>query len=149
MAAITGEAVHALLAAVVDTQADRFKTKCERLWADVYMRFPDITDWVPLRHMVEVLCSHPQTQDVFMPREGVVFCEQEFIDENAQSHRVDRVHITATHVNVYDYKTAAEDPSHHAQIKGYMDLLGRIYPGRTVRGYVIYVDPVRMLEVAV
>jgi ATP-dependent exoDNAse (exonuclease V) beta subunit len=44
-------------------------------------------------------------------------------------------------IEVIDYKfTGEKDGEHNSQVSLYVNLLRRIYPNRTVRGYIWYAD---------
>ena len=77
----------------------------------------------------------------FTEREGrTVLNEQNIVGSDGKLHRVDRLVIDADTITVIDYKTGAEDPEHHDQVRDYMKLVGTIYPKRTIQGILAYVD---------
>ncbi|HTP80977.1 MAG TPA: UvrD-helicase domain-containing protein [Bacteroidota bacterium] len=68
------------------------------------------------------------------------FREQEFVSESGELFRMDRVILSPGAVTVVDFKTGKMDGEHENQIDGYMRVLRQIYPGRTVRGMLAYLD---------
>lgn len=61
--------------------------------------------------------------------------------------RPDRIHINAEYVEVYDFKTGAENDKHLQQVKNYMNALERA-TNKPVRGYLAYTKTGTLKEVA-
>ena len=71
----------------------------------------------------------------------VVLCEAEFCDARGRLFRMDRVVVDPLVVTVVDFKTGEEEPEEHErQLRGYMEILAPLYPGRAVAGIAAYVD---------
>jgi ATP-dependent helicase/nuclease subunit A len=69
--------------------------------------------------------------------------EQEYSDASGRLFRMDRVVIEAASVTVVDYKTGKGKEAldkYAAQMRNYMAILSDIYPGKTVRGVIAFVD---------
>ena len=70
--------------------------------------------------------------------------EQEYSDASGRLFRMDRVVIEAGSVTVIDYKTGKSGKEalerYVSQVRNYMGMLGDIYPGRTVKGVIAFVD---------
>ena len=85
----------------------------------------------------------------FTERKGrTVLNEQNVVDAVGKLHRIDRLVIDPDGVTVIDYKTGSEDPEHHEQVSEYVGLVRAIYPGKTVRGILAYIDLNIIREVA-
>ena len=62
--------------------------------------------------------------------------------------RLDRLQISADEVLVIDFKTGREKAGEHRpQVKGYLDAVGPLFPGRRCRGFLLYVDRGEIEEV--
>ncbi len=77
-----------------------------------------------------------------------VLTEQECVDRRGHTRRVDRIIVTSREVTVVDFKlTRAAEGSGGDQVRAYMDICGEIYPGRTVKGYLIFIREAAVVEV--
>jgi ATP-dependent helicase/nuclease subunit A len=70
-----------------------------------------------------------------------VLREQEVCDARGRLSRMDRIVVDPDRVTVIDFKTGEEEPGEHErQLRGYMEILSPLYPGRAVAGVAAYVD---------
>ena len=70
----------------------------------------------------------------------LVLNEQEFARSDGQLFRMDRVVADPETVTVIDYKTGEEQDGYGDQVRNYMGILGDVYPGKTVKGLLAYID---------
>ncbi|RPI05113.1 MAG: hypothetical protein EHM64_07730, partial [Ignavibacteriae bacterium] len=66
--------------------------------------------------------------------------EQEFVRPDGRLFRMDRIVVDPEEVTVIDFKTGDDKESYTEQVRGYMDILGNFYPGRTLHGILAFVD---------
>jgi ATP-dependent exoDNAse (exonuclease V) beta subunit len=70
---------------------------------------------------------------------------------NQMVHRPDRVVVKGNTITVIDYKFARPDTERQTeyenQVRAYMDILQRMYPGSKVKGYLWYVYSIRLKPV--
>jgi ATP-dependent exoDNAse (exonuclease V) beta subunit len=84
----------------------------------------------------------------FFVEAGAVFPEKEIVEASGATRRIDRLIVSADTCIVIDYKSSREqEASHRKQVGGYMDIIKGIYPVRQVRGYLVYLDTITVLEV--
>ncbi len=63
--------------------------------------------------------------------------------------RLDRLQVGADEVRVVDFKTGTERAeAHEAQVRAYMAAVAPLYPGRAIRGFLLYVDLGEVREVS-
>ncbi len=80
-------------------------------------------------------------RELFQKQKGRrVLNEQDFVRKDGQLFRMDRVVIDEKSVTVIDYKTGGEQASYDEQVRNYMDILRDIFPQKTVKGLLAYVD---------
>lgn len=74
--------------------------------------------------------------------------EQEFTNNRGRLLRMDRVIIDNDVVTVMDFKTGREEgqDNHKEQLNKYMGTLKEIYPGKTIKGVIAYVDLLKVEE---
>jgi ATP-dependent helicase/nuclease subunit A len=65
--------------------------------------------------------------------------------------RIDRLAITADHIAIADFKSGAPDAETPAdyvlQLALYQQALAPLYPNRTVRAYIVWIDVPRAVEI--
>lgn len=106
--------------------------------------------------IIRTMLLQKHLEPFFYCREGEIFTEKEVVDQNGLTKRIDRLMVKDDEVIVVDYKTArireeddgkAEIHSYHAQVRDYMMAVSDLYPGRRVRGYLLYLDCFEIEEV--
>jgi ATP-dependent exoDNAse (exonuclease V) beta subunit len=63
--------------------------------------------------------------------------EREILDPQGNLYRPDRILIYPERVVLLEFKTGEIEREHFDQVRGYLDLLREIYPGRKVEGYLV------------
>jgi ATP-dependent helicase/nuclease subunit A len=70
------------------------------------------------------------------------------------SGQIDRLLVTDSEIWIIDYKTNRPPPlnpkdipaAYRAQIQAYSDIVARIYPGRAIRGFLLWTDGPALME---
>ncbi|MBU2102879.1 MAG: UvrD-helicase domain-containing protein, partial [Candidatus Omnitrophica bacterium] len=100
------------------------------------------------RQTIQDLIRAPALYDFFFLEAGEVFCEKEFVDATGNLRRIDRLIVRTDEVIVVDFKTSGEITENaRVQVQHYIRMMGDIYPGRGVRGYLVYVESKEAIEV--
>ena len=143
-----GEFLHALLAEVewldvtnasLENAIARMRPEDEGLSRD------------DVRSTLSALLDRPDVRELFTERpERTVLREQEIIAPDGAVHRLDRAVIDADTVIVVDFKTGGTDreTEYRRQVQRYVNLLQEIYPGKTMRGVLVYIDRLTVAVVA-
>ncbi len=77
----------------------------------------------------------------FFLEDGLVFTEKEFIINSGQTKRIDRLIVKEKEALVIDYKSSLDSNDKNLQqMIEYINIIGSIYPGKTVKGYFLYFD---------
>ncbi|MFH0990903.1 MAG: UvrD-helicase domain-containing protein [bacterium] len=85
--------------------------------------------------------SNPEVNVFFTMQPGrTILNEHEFVTREGRLQRMDRVILDTDRIIVIDYKTGDENPEYHEQVRGYMNILKEVYPGKQVIGFLAYVD---------
>ena len=66
---------------------------------------------------------------------------------NKRDQRPDRIVMKDKHITVIDYKFGDEHDNYKGQVKNYMRLLKKLYPGYKIEGYLWYMKYGRTEEV--
>lgn len=94
-------------------------------------------DLEALLRPLEALFRVPEVRAWF---EAEAYPELEVVDGEGGLHRIDRVVLSGDGVEVIEYKVGQREPWHRGQVKGYVELLRRVFPRREVKGWLVYVD---------
>lgn len=106
---------------------------------------------------VLTILQHPDFADVFGPGSMAEVPVTALIGEKLISGQIDRLLVTATEIIIVDYKTNRPPPHdvkkipaiYRTQLRAYRDVMEKIYPGRTIRTYLLWTDGPRIMEVPV
>ncbi|MCX5781162.1 MAG: UvrD-helicase domain-containing protein [Elusimicrobia bacterium] len=70
-----------------------------------------------------------------------VYQEKEIVDKAGQTKIIDRLIVSDKEIMVVDYKSTEENKDAHIeQVKEYCSIVSEIYPGKQVKGFIIYFD---------
>ena len=145
-----GELIHDVLSRVATTLPDavQLHTLIGKAKADTGIEYPDDE----IADAVTAVLGNPKTAEYFVARDGrVVFTEKEIVDQTGRLLRIDRLVIDPDAAIVLDFKTGREADItglHAEQVRHYLSVVAALYPGRAVRGLLVYVDINRAVEVA-
>jgi len=104
-------------------------------------QFPQFAEWDEVEQEVKAVMSAPGLTQFFEVNDGQVECEKDVVNRFGQTRRIDRLIVKDKEVWVIDYKSTREgEEGHKAQVSEYMDIIKDIYPGKAVRGFLIYLD---------
>ncbi len=78
---------------------------------------------------------------------GKAFTEFEVVDEEGNSHRLDRV-VLGDEIKVFEFKTGREYPEQHLkQLSTYLSLISKVFPKKPLKGIILYLDSKTKREV--
>ena len=77
-----------------------------------------------------------------------MFREKEVVTKDGETRILDRLIVKDKEAVIVDYKSTEENKdSHIAQVSEYKRIISEIYPGKAVKGFIIYLDAEKALEV--
>jgi ATP-dependent helicase/nuclease subunit A len=138
-----GSAVHRALESVRTTAVDPAEI-------EAVLRREGVADAGALAAIVYRFITSDAGRELFAPRAGrIVHTEREILDAQGAARRVDRLIIDTDSILVVDFKTGGDDAHamYERQVREYCALLAPLFPGRTLRGAVAYVDRCETREV--
>ncbi|HAR36324.1 MAG TPA: hypothetical protein DCR87_05365 [Acidobacteria bacterium] len=147
-----GELIHALLGAIEFAGKDLEQVLAA---AAAAVRTTDFSarEILAAAGTVKEFLSLPEVAAYFERRTGrVVHREIELVDARGRLFRADRVVVDPDRVTVIDFKTGSTDDlelraGYFQQIKIYMAMLSDIYPGRKIKGILMYPDQKKLERV--
>ena len=137
-----GEFIHKVLFLIEYATRDFKKELSEIILRTNYEMATDFCD-EELKKPILKLIYNEDTSQFFRESPGrEIRREQEYADATGRLFRMDRVVVDTDRVTVIDFKTGEQKDAekYRAQIKTYMKILSEIYPEKTVRGIIAFVD---------
>ncbi|MBF0331304.1 MAG: UvrD-helicase domain-containing protein [Candidatus Omnitrophica bacterium] len=143
----SGNALHALLAEIKVVVPGQERSAV----SDALAQNGRLKELVDEEALVQAL-AEPCIRTFFRSGAGEVHCEYALVDRMGNTHRLDRLIITPDEVIIVDFKSSRGDPAgrslqDEAQVRTYMELLKQIYPGRSVKGYLVFINEKEVKEV--
>ncbi len=135
-----GSELHALLARIRTTDDLNAIEKERCPWQRM-----NNDEWERLLNTARALVTHPKIAHWF-DCDQISYTEREFMLENGDSVRPDRVVLRDEQYTVIDYKTGAPEKQHHKQVAHYVELL-QLVQAKPVHGVLIYTDALEVIKV--
>ncbi len=145
---LAGNILHAVLSQVGDLSHGDLEEILEAALKFAGINFPSLKDPAVYQEKIRQLITAPVFKDIFYPSGGQVFCEKEAANKFGDLKRIDRLIVKDDQVLIVDYKTSAENADEHKrQVREYMDIFKDIYPGRKIKGVLVYLDEMEREEI--
>jgi len=97
---------------------------------------------------IKSILENAELKHFFQVEGGEILREKEIITKEGATKIIDRLIVSPKEVMIIDYKsTPSKKDEHVAQVKEYCSAITEIYPGRTVKGYILYLDSEQAIEV--
>jgi ATP-dependent exoDNAse (exonuclease V) beta subunit len=144
-----GEFIHRVLS-FVDYSEDGFETELFKIIGRVRDEMEIDHPGEEVKEVIIGLIENEETGMYFkkMPRREIMK-EQEYSDASGRLFRMDRVVIDPDSITVLDYKTGKKRDAfekYRTQMSNYMKILREVYPGKTVRGVISFIDLGEMVQ---
>jgi ATP-dependent exoDNAse (exonuclease V) beta subunit len=143
-----GEILHLILSFVRDLSRQNLQACLKQAQSHLSQILPTGVDLTVELAVVRGVAAHGDFRNFFYLQEGMVFTEYELVNRWGHSKRIDRIIITSQEVWIVDYKLSRlVQDDYHQQVREYMNLAAELYPGRTVKGFLLYVQELAWEEV--
>jgi len=144
-AAWRGDILHFLLAQIGNLSGQDEKVLITAAITAAKNAFGPQPQWREYEEQLAAILRSSNLRPFFKVENAEIFNEVEVADKNGQLRRIDRLVVFQKEVWVLDYKTyGGYREEYTAQVKGYMDILAGIYPGRKIKGFVGYLEELRL-----
>ncbi|MBU0634554.1 MAG: UvrD-helicase domain-containing protein [Candidatus Omnitrophica bacterium] len=143
----SGEFTHAVLSHINNLEGVDFEKTVNFALAKARAQYPLYRGVAKCVKVVNALLKSKSVKELFYLKNAQIFTEKELVNRSGHTKRIDRLVITAKEAWVIDYKSTPENKAEHAaQVREYQDIISSIYPGRKVRGFLVYMDEIRAEE---
>lgn len=148
---IKGDVLHRILSYINNLSNKDFSFELESAIEKTKIFYPYVTFWVELKELLYKFISDEKIKPYFFVSQGEVYCEKEIVF-NGKTFRVDRLVILKDLVYVLDYKLSSninDDilQEYIEQVKKYKDILKDIYKDKEIKGFLLFLDNFRILEI--
>ena len=144
---IEGNLMHFLLANIPDCAGADTAKIIKTAVGNAELLYPFIKDFSTYQKKLKQLLDSPKLKPFFHIGDGEVFCEKEFANKYGDVRRIDRLIIKNKEAIIVDYKSGKLMPEITNQIKEYAEIILAIYPDRTVKAHVIFLDTLKTEEI--
>jgi len=112
--------------------------------------FPGIADLSPYEKLVRTLIQDGRFKFMFYAGKDNAFTEKKVVTKDGRLLVMDRVVVSGGIVFVIDYKIA-ENPEmedgYRSQVMEYKENLKELYPGKEIKGFLLYLDTLKLDEI--
>jgi len=144
---LKGEILHYILSCVGNLSDTDAKEVIKSAMGKTSLRFP----FVRMGEFDSVIKKAIKDKDLkqfFFAKDGDVYQEKEVVNRFGDTYRIDRLIVRKDAVEIVDYKSSRDDmESFRKQIRRYISAVKDLYPGKDVRGYLIFLDDFSVEEV--
>ncbi len=145
-----GEVIHFMLSFIGNLDGVDLKESLARAQVQAQSRFPYVKDYAEYIVILEKLFKSPKTKPFFHCGKAQVLTEKEIVNTHGHLKRLDRLIIGEKEVRIVDFKSSREGEDHYVeQVWDYLKIVATMYPGKTVKGWLVYIDEMEAEAVGV
>lgn len=144
-----GSLIHFLLSCCEKVGDKNRKAVLEAAASRARPLFPHSGDFAECLAAIEKVLKDERCREFFDLADGEdVFTEKDIVNLQGHTRRIDRLIVRESTVDIVDFKSGFErEEEQQAQVREYMDLTKTVYPQKKVRGFLLYLDEVKVVEV--
>ncbi len=146
---LSGEIAHFLLSFAKNLKGQKSKEVLAQALSEARLRFTGVEDFTGPAEAAEKVLAAKGLRDIFhLDEKDGIFCEKEIVNERGETKRLDRLIIKDKEVWIIDYKSSRDTGAgYEEQVAEYARLIQPLYPQKSVRGFLVYLDEVVLEEV--
>ena len=145
---LRGETLHRILSLIGNLHGRDADEALSRAVEEASLSAPPDAQLAEATPAVRAILESPAVGPFFRVEGGEVYTEKEMVDSTGRTGRVDRLIVQEDGVWIIDFKSSgAARAAHREQMEWYMRMTRELYPRRTVRGFLAFMDEVRVEEV--
>jgi ATP-dependent exoDNAse (exonuclease V) beta subunit len=144
---LEGTVFHAILARIGNCAGKDAREMLKKAMEAVRIQYPSLENLHIYEEKVQRLMEKEALKDIFYAPGADVFCEKEIANAFGDTKRIDRLILRKNQVWIVDYKSSRSESSADAeQVAEYTEIVKGIYPDRSVRGFLVYLDDLALQE---
>lgn len=145
---LEGNIMHALLSRVDNCEGKNVNEIIKAAVSFSKDTFPQVSDFSKYEQKLTSILKKSEFKEFFYQDKANIFCEKEITNNFGDLKRIDRLVVTENVVYVIDYKSSEELKEQYLkQLSEYISIIKDIYPNRTVKGFLLYLEALKAEEV--
>ena len=147
-AVLAGKVMHEILAAIGNLCEIDKEEALQHGLSRVRDLFPVIRDFSRYEAAIRKALDAQSLRQFFFPSAAEVYQEKEVVDSLARTKRIDRLIVWDKEAWVVDYKTREElTLDYREQVETYKAIIKELYPTHIVKGFLVYLEDLKVEEV--
>ncbi|MBM3249322.1 MAG: hypothetical protein FJZ09_00540 [Candidatus Omnitrophica bacterium] len=147
-ALLGGKVLHQILASVANLDKQDKEEAIKLGLESARDLYPQIADFSPYAAKIRKVLEAKSFRQYFYLGDAQVFQEKEVVNSSGDTKRLDRLIITDKSAWIVDYKSREEEELDYAkQIREYREIIAQLYPKLEVKGYLLYLEELKVEEV--
>ncbi|MCF7870816.1 MAG: UvrD-helicase domain-containing protein [Candidatus Omnitrophica bacterium] len=135
-----GIILHRALAVIGDCSQGNFENYIEIALTQVKNNF-FIKNINIYRDKLKKIITNKNLKEIFFQPQAACYCEKELVDKMGFTKRIDRLLVFKDKAVIIDYKkNRGFEEKHYKQLKDYAKAVADIYPGKIVKGVIVYLE---------
>jgi ATP-dependent helicase/nuclease subunit A len=144
---LRGEVLHFILSRIGNLHGRDAEEVLARAVGEASLRYPSATVRAEVASTIRTILNNRSTRPFFQVERGEVYTEKEIADAEGRTSRIDRLVVTGDEAWVIDFKSSEGDrAAHREQVDGYVRMVRDAYQRLRVRGFLMFMDEVRVEE---
>jgi len=145
---LRGEVLHTMLSYIGNLSQQDKEEALKYALDKARVGFAFIDDLAEFESIVRKLLDEKEAKRFFWVDDGQVYQEKEVVEASGFTKRIDRLILREKEAWVIDYKSRGESVlDFKEQLTAYLAIIRDLYPDKTVRGFIIFLEDIRIEEI--
>jgi len=137
---LKGEVFHYILSYIGNLSDSNINVLVNDAIEAASLKFPFV-NMKEFESVIKKVLKDKKLRRFFFVEDGVVYQEKEVVNHFGDTYRIDRLIVRKDVIEIIDYKSSRDDmESFYKQIHKYITAVKDLYPGKDVKGYLIFLD---------
>jgi hypothetical protein len=147
-ALLDGKVLHQILSCVANLDKQDKEEAIKLGLVSAKELFPQVEDFTDYEAKVRKVLDSSAFKQYFYLGDAEVFKEKEVVNSHGDTKRLDRLIITEKSAIIVDYKSRVEEELDYAkQINEYKEIISQLYPKHQVKGFLLYLEELKVEEI--
>ena len=143
-----GRILHEILACVGNLAQDDKDKQIKKGLVKARFLFPFVEDFSGFETIISKLLEQEAAKKFFYLLDGEVFQEKVIIDRFGVTKRIDRLIVKEKETWIVDYKSSGDEAvDYKEQLDAYKGVIKEIYPGKTVKCFIVFLEESKVEEI--
>ncbi|MCM8823643.1 MAG: UvrD-helicase domain-containing protein [Candidatus Omnitrophica bacterium] len=145
---LKGEMLHYALSFIDNLNKEDKSILIKMTIGSLRAKYPFVSDLQEYENILNNILNSEILKPFFYIPDGRVYKEKEIVNRFGETKRIDRMIIRGKQIWIIDYKSSQENlEEHKKQVKEYIDIVKDIYPNYDVKGFIVYLDEIKVVTI--